>query len=202
MGPGNSGPECLGLCRRFNASPVFSFRPAKRAPCTGHPICVESSFMKRSRPAGLTAILAWKCGKGAIELAAALFLLILVCPGDGQYLEEALDFMQHHFVRAWSSRLAGLLLADATWSHVRLLCLALGLDGSATLTEWWCLWRGYSWGEWFVAASAGSLLPFEVYELLEGVRLGRVVVFAVNSLIVLYLVWRNIRKRPMQTDMP
>lgn len=151
--------------------------------------------MGRKRAVGLKAILLWKGGKGALELAGALFLLAFMTLGEGQYLDDALNFIHDNCVREWSARLADHLLTQATPHHIRLVFFALAFDAAANLAEWWCLWRAYPWAEWFVAATAGSLLPFEVYALLRRVRPGRVLVLLVNSLIVLYLILPKLRKK-------
>ncbi len=44
------------------------------------------------------------------------------------------------------------------------------------------------WAEYFAVIVTGSFLPLEAYELVERVRLTRVVVVAVNLAIVLYLI--------------
>jgi uncharacterized membrane protein (DUF2068 family) len=50
------------------------------------------------------------------------------------------------------------------------------------------------WGEWFTIIVTGSLLPFEVYELLKGVTFAKTATVIVNVAVVIYLVIR-VRKR-------
>jgi uncharacterized membrane protein (DUF2068 family) len=50
------------------------------------------------------------------------------------------------------------------------------------------------WAEWFVIIVTGSLLPFEIYELIKAVNAAKVVTVAVNVAVVIYLVIR-VRKR-------
>ena len=54
--------------------------------------------------------------------------------------------------------------------------------------------RRYAWGPWLVVVATGLLLPVELFEIVHRVRLGRVVIFIVNLLIVVYLV-RYVRQR-------
>ena len=108
------------------------------------------------------------------------------------YLAAAL--LKDHFVRAWSSRLAESILNLGRPENIRLVGLALGLDGILNLSEWWCLWKNYSWGKWAVAVSSGLLLPFEIFEIYKGVKTGRVMIFTINLLAVVYLVNSKLRE--------
>jgi len=96
----------------------------------------------------------------------------------------------------WSIRLADHLLNSAHPRQVRLACLALLFDSALTFGEWWVLWRRYPWGEWLVVASSGSLLPFEIIELCNGLHIGRALAFVINLLIVAYLALPKMLPRP------
>jgi uncharacterized membrane protein (DUF2068 family) len=50
------------------------------------------------------------------------------------------------------------------------------------------------WGEWFTIIVTGSLLPFEVYEIVKGVSSAKIATVIVNVAVVIYLVIR-VRKR-------
>ena len=50
------------------------------------------------------------------------------------------------------------------------------------------------WGEWFTIIVTGSLLPFEIYEILERVSAAKIATVAINVAVVIYLVMR-VRKR-------
>lgn len=151
-------------------------------------------------PAGLRAITLYKAVKGSVELVLAAGCLVILF---GAGLDSALDLAQslrEHLVSGWSTRLADWTLSAATPRHVKITGLALACDGAMTLGEWWCLRERHPWGEWLVVASSGSLLPFEVFELIRGVRLGRVVVFVLNLAIVAYLAARRLKKTAIPAD--
>lgn len=48
---------------------------------------------------------------------------------------------------------------------------------------------GMRWAEYLTIVSTASLLPVEVYEILIGPGVGKVVVLAANLAIVAYLIW-------------
>lgn len=53
------------------------------------------------------------------------------------------------------------------------------------------------WAEYFTIITTASLLPLEIYELIERVSIGKILVLAVNAAIVCYLVW-NVRRDRQQ----
>ena len=56
------------------------------------------------------------------------------------------------------------------------------------LTEGVGLWSLKRWGEWITVLITGSLLPFEIYELVHRLTLPRAAVLVLNAAIVCYLV--------------
>ena len=50
------------------------------------------------------------------------------------------------------------------------------------------LWLEFSWAAYLTVVSTSALVPFEVYELIERVTWPRIILLAVNLVIVLYLV--------------
>ena len=50
------------------------------------------------------------------------------------------------------------------------------------------LWLELSWGAYVTVVSTSALVPFEVYELSERVTVPRIILLAVNLVIVFYLV--------------
>ena len=62
------------------------------------------------------------------------------------------------------------------------------------------LWMQKRWAEWLTTVITASLIPLEVWELLERPNLGKAVVVVANSAIVAYLVWHVRSKgRAVQT---
>ena len=74
-------------------------------------------------------------------------------------------------------------------SNLRLL--ALGVTGLAVVSaiEAFALWQARRWGEYFAATVTSLGLPLEVYELTKAVTVTKLVLFALNLLLVFYLVY-------------
>ena len=51
------------------------------------------------------------------------------------------------------------------------------------------LWQGRRWGEYFAMVATSIFLPYEVYDLTVKITWLRVGAFAINLLLVVYLVW-------------
>jgi uncharacterized membrane protein (DUF2068 family) len=59
--------------------------------------------------------------------------------------------------------------------------------------EGWFLHLRKAWAEWFTVGVTTSLIPFEIYELVHQVTVGKVITLVVNIAIVIYLVVRRLR---------
>ncbi len=91
--------------------------------------------------------------------------------------------------------LAFLAGIDAT--RLRLIDAGTFFYGLLQLVEGVGLIRGRHWAEYLTIFATSSLIPFELYEIVEKPTLIRFTVLAVNALIVAYLLWqlRAARKR-------
>jgi uncharacterized membrane protein (DUF2068 family) len=63
------------------------------------------------------------------------------------------------------------------------------------LSEGTGLWLRKRWGEWLTVIITGSLVPIEIYEVHRHPSWPKVVVFALNVAIVVYLIY-HMRGRP------
>ncbi len=164
-----------------------------RVPSCGVRIAAKSTARA---DAPLRLITAYKLTKGAAQLALALVLFATVELGVAvPWLRDAIFFARHHFASATSVKLAELLLQIATPRHLGLTALALALDGALTTCEGVALSRGLWWAPWLVVVASGSLLPYELYGLLREPRVGRLLLFVLNALVVAYLASRALRER-------
>jgi uncharacterized membrane protein (DUF2068 family) len=147
-----------------------------------------------ARASGVRVIVAYKYAKAIGETVLAVALFVLVATG---YVERAHDLavtLREHVVHRWSIRLAELLLRSLTAKRLYWLVAAIGGDAVVSVVEGAALARGYSWAAWLVVMATGLLLPVEIIELATRVTLGRVVIFAFNLWIVLYLLRRAMRE--------
>jgi len=63
------------------------------------------------------------------------------------------------------------------------------------LAEGTGLWLRRRWGEWLTVIITGSLVPIEIYEIHRRPSWPKVVVFALNIAVVVYLIY-HMRSRP------
>ena len=89
------------------------------------------------------------------------------------------------------SKLLGLIQHSFTLDSRTLTYLAIGLAAYALieLVETIGLWLGQRWGEYFAMVATSIFLPYEIYDLTVKITWLRVGAFAVNLLLVIYLVW-------------
>jgi len=138
---------------------------------------------------------------GVFKLVKAC-LLVAVAAGALKFLDADTAKAFDHWARASQvvssheplRRLfAGALAIDQATlvkiSAVSLLYAALFATEGVGL----CLRR--KWAEYFTTIMTASLIPFEVYELVRGVTVPKVVVAAINVAVLCYLVW-NLRRAP------
>ena len=147
--------------------------------------------MRRER--GLAIIIGYKLIKGGLWLVFAVVLLVLMQTGIGDEILGIAEHVRHHS-GAWSLELADLLVRASTRRGLWTLFVALIADGVLTLVEAWALIHGHWWGPWLVVVATGSLLPFEVVALVRHPHVSRVLLLAVNLLIVWYLGRKALRE--------
>jgi uncharacterized membrane protein (DUF2068 family) len=80
-------------------------------------------------------------------------------------------------------------LLHVSSSNLRLL--ALGVTGLAIVSaiESFALWQAKRWGEYFAATVTALGLPLEIYELSKAVTVTKIILFALNLLLLGYLVY-------------
>ena len=88
------------------------------------------------------------------------------------------------------SKLVGLIRHALTLSSGSIGLLAAGLAVYAVieLIEGTGLWLGKRWGEYFAMVATSIFIPYEIYDLTAKITVTRVIFFAVNLALVLYLV--------------
>ena len=148
--------------------------------------------------AALRAIVLYKLIKAVAQSALGIGIFGMVLTGHAGALQRLAEALRHHASQAWALQAASFLMRVATPRHVELTAVALLLDGALSGVESWALHTRRWWAEWLVVIASGSLLPYEVFELLRHARAGRVLVLVVNAVIVVYLArraWRRGRPR-------
>ena len=81
------------------------------------------------------------------------------------------------------------LQVDALQPHSVLIAGLISLGYAVLLlAEGIGLWLEFSWAAYLAVVSTSALLPFEIYELIEGVTVPKLILLIVNLIIVLYLI--------------
>ncbi len=88
------------------------------------------------------------------------------------------------------SRLVGFIQHALTLSPTSITLLAWGLAAYAAVevVEGTGLWLARRWGEYFAAVVTSLGLPYEIYDMTAKVTVTRLVLFAINLALVLYLI--------------
>jgi uncharacterized membrane protein (DUF2068 family) len=137
---------------------------------------------------------------------AKVLLLLATSYGVHKLLDAALLERLYN----WSSNLSDdrferkLLLQALTWveglgaKKIQLVVAITIAYTAVALGEGIGLWLRRPWGEWLTVIATGSLVPFELWELITrppGRRLAVTLTLLFNVLIVAYLAWRLRRER-------
>lgn len=141
----------------------------------------------RSHQTGLVAIALFKVVKGLLLLMVGLGLLELMHADLATLFSRLIEALH---LNADSRIIHALVLRiDALQPHSVLVAslVSLGYAG-LFLVEGIGLWFERSWAAYLTVISTSLLIPFEVYEVIEGISILRVGVLLLNLLIVLYLV--------------
>lgn len=144
---------------------------------------------------GVGLIVAYKLGKAALQLVAAIAIGVALLDGETQRLHEAAARAVEHATSGWSVRLAHLAVSATTERHLHVAVLGLALDGALTLVEGWSLHRRYAWGPWLVVVATSVALPFEIGSLAREMQPARLAILILNVVLVLYLLRRALRHR-------
>jgi uncharacterized membrane protein (DUF2068 family) len=154
------------------------------------------SMREAKRGSGLLILI------GIVKLAKAA-LLLTVAAGAHRLLhtdtQETLLRWAHavrvdpenRFAHAILTRISG--LSERTLAEIS---LATALYGLLFAVEGTGLLLRQRWAEWVTVISTAGFLPVELYEVIQRVRLARIVVLSINVLIVLYLI-RRLKRRPL-----
>ena len=143
---------------------------------------------------GVRLIVLYKGAKALLEIASAIGLVLLAASGELETLRHLAHHLREDLASRWSL-LLGRALGALTNHGVHLLELGLALDGVVSAVEGWTLWRGYRWGAWLVVVATATPLPLEVVAISRSHRPWRVLLAAVNVVVVVYLARRIARRR-------
>jgi uncharacterized membrane protein (DUF2068 family) len=148
---------------------------------------------RRENDLGLRLLVLYKIAHGVIVLALGIAVAVATSTGaDARFRDWAMS-LREHVSRAWTIYLLDTLIRATSAHNFMLVAAVMMVDGLFTFFEGWALHRRFHWAPWLVIIATSALLPFELFEIVERPRVTRVVLLAVNILVVLYLVRRNKR---------
>jgi uncharacterized membrane protein (DUF2068 family) len=144
----------------------------------------------RSHKGGLRTVAVFEALKGALALASAYFLIVLI-RRDVDFEEAAEHILfslhispSHH----WSQEF---LRAANGISDINLAMITAIAVAYATLrfAEGYGLWRQRAWAEWLAIISGCIYLPFELYKVIRRPNELHFAILGINILVVLYIGW-------------
>lgn len=147
----------------------------------------------RTSRAGLRAVASFEAFKGAVVILLGIVLLIY-----HSHAEDLVESLLDHLHINEERRLGQILMHAATQvSDARLWTIAGAALTYATVrfVEAWGLWNRRIWAEWFALLSGALYLPWEILKVAERATIERIVILAVNAIIVLYMLFIRLRER-------
>jgi uncharacterized membrane protein (DUF2068 family) len=146
------------------------------------------------RAPGVRLIVLYKYAKAVAEVLLAIAIMVLVISGSVGRAYDLAAAMREQMLHHWSIKLAEFLMRSLTATRLWWVVAALIGDSIISAVEGWALGRGYHWAAWLVVAATSLLLPVEVIELSYRTTAGRILIFAINLSIVLYLLRRAMKE--------
>jgi uncharacterized membrane protein (DUF2068 family) len=144
------------------------------------------------RQKGLRTVAVFEALKGAIVLAAGLGLLSLLhrdVEVEAEHLVRFLHMNPDGHISASILRVA----AGVTEAKVLAAAGATITYSIVRFVEAYGLWHCYVWAEWFALLSGGLYLPWEIYKVAERPTWIHWLVFSINIVIVLYVLYVRVR---------
>lgn len=147
--------------------------------------------MSNQRPLGLIAIVLYKCFVAGLLLTTAIALLFTLKNHD-----QLADFSEAYLLESKHRILSALVdhLLNLSSKTLRLSGFGALAYSGVTIVEAVGLWYRKLWAEWLVTILVGTSVPFELYELVHGFSLLKVLVLGVNLAVLFYLI-QQLRKQ-------
>jgi uncharacterized membrane protein (DUF2068 family) len=143
-----------------------------------------------SHKGGLRMVAVFEALKGALALASAYFLIIMIRRDvDFEDAAEHILFSLHiNPSHRWSQEF---LHAADKISGVNLAMIATIAVTYAALrfAEGYGLWRQRAWAEWLAIISGCAYLPYEIYKVIRRPNQLHWAILGINILVVLYIGW-------------
>lgn len=137
---------------------------------------------------GIRAIAVYEALKGAVVLIAGIGVLTLIHKNLQDFAEDVVFGLhlnpESHYPQMFIEAVGKL---DAT--KIKYVFLFAVLYAIVRFVEAYGLWHLRSWAEWFAIVSGAIYLPLEIFEIFKKPTVFRFIIFFLNLLIVLYLIY-------------
>jgi len=150
---------------------------------------VKKKAKRNSRDIGILLIAIFKLFKAALLLAVGIGLLSLLHKDVASALMNFLSVLHvdhnNHYIH-------GLVMKLGLASDHQLEAISAGSFFYAALlgTEGIGLLLKKHWAEYLTIIATASFIPLEIYEIVQHVRIGRIIILVINIAVVVYLIYR------------
>ncbi|WP_413584733.1 DUF2127 domain-containing protein [Bdellovibrio sp. HCB274] len=149
------------------------------------------AYGQRDYMGGIRFIATLEATKGFVVLLLSIGLLSLM----GQDIQSLGVQVSHYLGVEHNHLYKSIFSALKQHSHeIRQVAFLAIFYSALRFIEAYGLWNERTWAEWFAIISGGVYLPFEIDKLIEKFEWWKVLITAVNILIVAYLVFYKIRR--------
>jgi uncharacterized membrane protein (DUF2068 family) len=137
------------------------------------------------RPSGLIAIVAYKSFTATIFAIASVSIFFAIRNHEGlQEFAESLVLAGKKGVVAWVLE----KVLNISARTLLFASLATAFYAVISAIEAVGLWFEKEWARWLVIGVVAVSIPFEIFEIVKGVSLVKLIVFVLNIVIFVYLI--------------
>jgi uncharacterized membrane protein (DUF2068 family) len=155
----------------------------------------HTPFAESQHNVGLRVIAIYKAVKTVCLILVAIAAFRL---NEQQNFEHLVHWLEHLSLTDSSSLRWKLVTALQQFGPSKFVAIGIVALVYAAIfaTEGIGLWMRKHWAEWFTVIATGSLIPLELYEVLERFNWIKLAVLIANIAIVIYLVRIAMQPRP------
>ena len=137
----------------------------------------------------LALIAIFKLLKSILLLGAGVAALQILRPRVSEAIQDWADTVSFRIENDVAQRLLA-SIAQLTPRRAAALGLAAFAYGALFAVEGVGLWLGRRWAEYLTVIATGSLIPFEIYEMVRKLSPPRLIALILNVAVVIYLIYR------------
>ena len=147
-----------------------------------------SGTMKTGLKSSLEAVAIFEASKGILVLVVGVGLLALIQNNAQTAGEDIVRFFHLNPAHRYPKIFHDAVL-QASNPRLWLLSLSAIIYSMVRFVEAYGLWNNRQWAEWFAVLSGGLYVPVEIYEIINRITVPRIIIAALNIIIVSYLLY-------------